>query len=319
MRAILPISLLAIICFVGIASATPVTVNNPSFEALVLSCTAGPSCFVDGDIPGWVPSVFLSTATFKPSTGLGGEFSSIPDGANVAAVGNELGGANIFQALTATVQANMLYMLDVSVGARADFPFSQYTIALEAGGAVLASDSSLNPSAGSFLPDAITFFSGPTPTTLGQQLGIRLSATGLSVTGAEAQADFDKVLLDASPSTSIPEPSTLYLLAAGCIGLLSNRCFRRRGAISHEMLLPGHNDQAAFLLVGPGRRFGKCRSAAIERPSATASRRNPASASSDPVWPNDCWGQSRRSGPPTTRWLARNVTGPAPFRGSWPW
>jgi len=94
-----------------------------------------------------------STATFKPSTGAegGGEFVGIPNGVNVAAIGNEIGGANIFQALTATVSANTLYTLKVSVGARADFPFSEYTIDLEAGGTVLAADSSLDPSPGTFV------------------------------------------------------------------------------------------------------------------------------------------------------------------------
>jgi hypothetical protein len=216
MRVLLLASLLIILGFVGVALATPVTVNDPSFESLVLPCAGGPSCFVLGDIPGWVPSDVISTATFKPSTGLGGEFSSIPDGVNVAAVGDAQGGANIFQALTATVQANTLYTLDVSVGARADFPFSEYTIALEAGSTVLASDSSLDPSAGSFLTDTITFFSGPTPTTLGQPLDIELSATGLSSLGAAAQADFDEVLLN---SSVVPEPSTWVMMLVGFAGL----------------------------------------------------------------------------------------------------
>lgn len=207
----------------GNAFASPITVNNFSFENLVLPCAPGPNCFTLGDIPGWTVSSIPSTATFKPSTGLGGEFSSIPDGVNVAGVGNAMGGANIFQALSATVQPNTLYTLDVSVGHRADFPFSQYTIDLEAGGTVLASDSSLSPASGSFLTDVITFSSGPTPTTLGEQLGIRLSATGLSITDAAAQADFDLVLLDASPTSPIPEPNTLAILAASCLGLLGYR------------------------------------------------------------------------------------------------
>jgi hypothetical protein len=168
-----------------------------------------------------------AAATFKPSTGAGGEFNSIPNGVNVAGVGNGTGAANIFQALTATVQPNTLYTLDVSVGHRADFPFSEYTIDLEAGGTILASDSSLSPGAGTFLADAITFSSGPTPPTLGDQLGIRLSATGLSVTGAAAQADFDLVLLDASSVSAVPEPGTLALLATACLGQLGYR--RQRG------------------------------------------------------------------------------------------
>jgi hypothetical protein len=229
MRILLSASLLVVLGFAGGASATSITVNNPSFEALVLPCAGGPSCFsAIGDIPDLVTSG--RTSTFKPSTGLGGEFTSIPNGVNVAAISDQGGPGSIFQALTATVQANTLYTLDVSVGARADFPFSQYTVALEAGGTVLTSDSSLNPAAGSFLPDTVTFSSGPAPPTLGQQLDIAISATGPSVLGAAAQADFDEVLLDASPST-VPEPGTLLLLTTSCIGLLAYRCFRRRHAV----------------------------------------------------------------------------------------
>jgi hypothetical protein len=227
MRNIALFSTMAILSAIGNASASPITVNNFSFEALVLTCAPGPACFTLGDIPGWVVSSVPSTATFKPSTGPSGEYTSIPNGVNVAAVGNEIGGANILQALTATVQANTLYTLGVSVGHRADFPFSEYTIDLEAGGTILASDSSLSPGPGTFLTDTITFSSGPTPPTLGDQLGIRLSATGLSVTGAAAQADFDLVLLDASSVSSVPEPGTLSLLATACLGLLGYR--RQRG------------------------------------------------------------------------------------------
>jgi hypothetical protein len=196
MRVILSVSLLVILGFVDGASATPITVNNPSFEALVLTCAPGPGCFALGNVPDWV--VTGQASTFKPSTGPAGEFTSIPDGINVAAIGDPAGPGSISQTLTATVQANTLYTLEVSVGRRADATFSPYTIALEAGGAVLVSDSSLRPPAGSFLTDTITFSSGPNPPTLGQSLGIQLSAT-------TEQADFDEVLLNASPST-VPAP-----------------------------------------------------------------------------------------------------------------
>jgi hypothetical protein len=230
---LLPYALLAIVGAISTASATPITVSNPSFEALVLSCTPGPNCFTLGDIPGWIPSNVPSTATFKPSTGAegGGEFVGIPDGVNVAAIGNAIGGTNIFQALTATVSANTLYTLKVSVGARADFPFSEYTIDLEAGGTVLASDSSLNPSPGTFVPDTITFSSGPAPATLSEQLGIRLTASGRSVTGAGAQADFDQVLLDAAPSVSVPEPNTLFLFVTCCFAFLGYEWIRRKAPL----------------------------------------------------------------------------------------
>jgi hypothetical protein len=211
-------ALLGMIAAAPIASASPVAVANASFEALVLPCAPGPSCFVLSDIPDWATSG--QTATFSPSTGAGGEFASIPDGINVAAVGDGNGAGSISQALAATVAANTHCTLTVSVGARSDFPFSQYTVALEAGGTVLASDSSLNPAAGSFASDAISFFSGSSPATLGEQLTILLSATGTTAAGAGAQADFDAVALDTSSSTSVSEPTAIGMLGVGLCALM---------------------------------------------------------------------------------------------------
>jgi hypothetical protein len=199
------LSSVAVLGTFGAASASPIAVNNPSFEDLVLTCAPGPTCFALGDVPSWGASAATGGTTFKPSTGPSGEFISIPDGVNVAAVAGPGTNAHIFQAVNANVQSNTLYTLQVSVGHRADFPFSEYTVDLEAGGTVLVSDSSLSPGPGSFVTDTLTFFSGLAPPSLGQQLGIRLSATGLSATGASAQADFDLVHLDASPS-AVPTP-----------------------------------------------------------------------------------------------------------------
>jgi hypothetical protein len=240
MRVLLSVSLLVIVGLIGATSAAPIVVNNPSFESPVLTCAAGPLCFSAlGDIPDWATSG--RTSTFKPSTGARGEFIfGIPDGVNVAAIGDRNGGGSIFQALPLTVQANTNYVLRVFVGASADIlPFSQYTVALEAGGTVLFSDNSnLHPGPGSFFEDSnVPFSTGPTPATLGQQLGIRLSATGPTDEGFAAQAVFDDVTFSAIPITNIPEPGTLFLLTTSCIGLLGYRCVRRRYAVSREIVL----------------------------------------------------------------------------------
>jgi hypothetical protein len=214
---LLSVFLSVMVCFANVSVATPITVNNASFEALVLTCTPGPGCFALFNVPDWV--VTGQASTFKPSTGAGREFTSIPNGVNVAAIGDPAGPGSLSQTLAATVQPNTFYTLEVSVGRRADATFSPYTIALTAGSTVLASDSSLRPPPGSFLTDTITFSTGPNPSTLGQSLDIELSATG-------EQADFDEVLLDATPSASVPEPGTLFLLATSCVGLLGYRRFR---------------------------------------------------------------------------------------------
>ena len=65
------------------------------------------------------------------------------------------------------LEANTTYTLMVDVGKRLDFPLSSYSAELLAGGVTLATSSSLNPAAGTFLTDTIFFESGPNPAQLG--------------------------------------------------------------------------------------------------------------------------------------------------------
>jgi hypothetical protein len=194
-----------------------ITVLNPGFESLVLAGPGGPGNFAFGNIPSW--NVTGQTATFKPGPT---EFpGGVPEGVNVAAVGNGGGISAISQTLAATLQANMTYTLTVDVGQRLDFPLNGYTIQLMAGAVTLASDSSLAPAPGTFLSDTISYNSGSSPAQLGQNLTIQLSAP------ASGQVDFDAVTLDASPAAT-PEPATITLLGIGIAGMAGYGWGRRK-------------------------------------------------------------------------------------------
>jgi hypothetical protein len=131
---------------------------------------------------------------FKPSTE---QFpNGVPGGTNVAYLGrgqNTIQTGSILQTLGATVQANTLYTLRLSVGARADIGFTGYSAALLAGNVTLAYDNTLNPAPGTFLTDVIVYKSGAAPAQLGQRLQILIKSAG---TG---QVDIDDVSLTAAP------------------------------------------------------------------------------------------------------------------------
>jgi hypothetical protein len=110
----------------------------------------------------------------------------------------------------------------VDVGQRLDFPLGPYTIALIANGVTLASESSLVPNPGTFLTATIVYNSGSNPAELGQNLEIQLSAL------IGGQADFDNVILNASPTTALPEPASLWSMVTGAVGLLLLSSRRRR-------------------------------------------------------------------------------------------
>jgi hypothetical protein len=175
---------------------TQIPVLNAGFEALVLNCSPSTidegGCY-NGAIPGWLPGWFNAGAggTFRPGPN---QFpGGVPGGVNCGYVGilaGETGG--IFQALNATLQANTTYILHMSIGHRADVPFTGYVAALLAGGIEVASDNTLNPAAGTFVEETITYKTGPTPALLGQLLGISVKSGG-----AGGQVDLDNVSLTA--------------------------------------------------------------------------------------------------------------------------
>jgi hypothetical protein len=183
---------LLIFCGAQLSVAANVFIANAGFEDVALPCSAGPLCN-DGNLTGWTG--IGQSATFMPSIGPGGEYpSGIPEGVNVAALGNNSGSGVLVQTLGITLQPNTTYTLTFSVGSRADYPFAGYSVELLAGSTTVASDSSLAPPSGTFATGRIVYSTGANPTLIGQTLGIRLTGN------APGQADFDKISLDASPT-----------------------------------------------------------------------------------------------------------------------
>jgi hypothetical protein len=169
-----------------------IPIQNPGFEADVLTCAPSESCY-SLEAPGWLPAWFNggNSGTLKPGTAQypGG----VPGAVNVAWLGASGTGA-IFQTLPATLQPNTTYTLQFSVGHRADHPYNGYVATLLAGSTAVASDdSSLNPAAGTFLEDTITYSTGPTPALRGQLLAISIKSV------PPGQVNIANVSLTATP------------------------------------------------------------------------------------------------------------------------
>ncbi len=160
----------------GIASAqtpTAIPIINPSFIDDQLQCTPGASCFAFG-ITGWLCGP--NTGMYKASTA---EYRSAPpEGLYLAAIGGTAATGSIMQTLGDTVQANVTYVLKVTVGARTDYAFTGYQAALMAGGTILASGNNATPVGGEFATDLIAYSSGAAPAQLGQPLQIFVKSVG---------------------------------------------------------------------------------------------------------------------------------------------
>ncbi|MFM6061995.1 MAG: PEP-CTERM exosortase interaction domain protein, partial [Microcystis panniformis] len=132
----------------------------------------------------------------------------VPDGVQVA----YSNGGTISQTLSETLRANKQYTLGVYVGRRKVQGFPGYNIELLAGNTVLASNNSINPTAGTFAHVTVNYSSGNSSPLIGQALTIRLTSLG-------NQTNFDNITLDAS---TIPEPSAMLgLLGFGLLVIAS--------------------------------------------------------------------------------------------------
>jgi len=135
-----------------------------------------------------------------PNTGVA-KFSTVqypaapPAGSYVAYIGDSAYTGSILQTLGATLQANTLYTLKLSIGARADYPFTGYLAALLAGNVVLASSNAATPVGGNFVTDVVVSKSGANPAQLGQPLQILVKSVGAG------QVNVASASLTATPGT----------------------------------------------------------------------------------------------------------------------
>jgi hypothetical protein len=88
------------------------------------------------------------------------------EGLYVMAIGYTNTTGSMVQTLGATVDANTTYVPKISLGARADVPFTGYVAALMAGNITLASGNNVTPLAGTFATHAIVYNSAANPAQL---------------------------------------------------------------------------------------------------------------------------------------------------------
>jgi len=170
--------LIPVAALIAIASASaqvPVSIAivNPLFVEDQLACSPGNNC-ASSFITGW--QVGPSSGVFKTSTS---QFRiAPPQGLYVAFLGGSSVTGSILQTLGRTVQANVTYTLKVTVGARADYPFTGYEAVLLAGNVVVAAGNKATPVGGGFATEVLTYGSGATPAQLGKPLQIFVKSLG---------------------------------------------------------------------------------------------------------------------------------------------
>jgi hypothetical protein len=203
----------ALILWAGQGLASPITIENASFE--VPTCGAvGPSfCTIT---TGWVTdSTNGNVGSFLPPLAA---WASLPDGLQVA----YSNGGTLTQNLGVTIVPDMTYTLSVWVSQRFTAGTFQPDILLLGGGTTLLEMTNGNP--GGLAPTqsaegqpydwvnwTMSWQSPSSGAVIGQTLSISLGSGG-------TQTNFDNISLDASAPT-VPEPGMFLLVAGGLIGL----------------------------------------------------------------------------------------------------
>ena len=213
------IRVLAILALVAIpAFASPIYVNNFSFEDSLPSTTAGVNCGLGctvwaGAIPGWTGG----DGRFQPGSPANPHyFTTAPTNGATLAFSQ---GGTISQVVAPTVQAGLLYTLQVDIGWRADpgqgFDGSADLLigGVSCGASCLAVG--VTPTKGNWSTFTATYIG--TVADVGKTITLELQSSG-------PQGDFDNVRLDA-----VPEPASLLLIGSALLGL---GALRRRRANS---------------------------------------------------------------------------------------
>jgi hypothetical protein len=173
---------------------TQISIVNANFEDLNLPCAPSGNCYEEY-IPGWAPEWFNNGGygTFKPGPA---QFpDGVPGGLNVGYIGSsELIPGGIYQTLSARLQANTTYTLQLIIGQRIDEAYTGYVATILAGGIPMVSGGTANPAPGTFVPDSITFTTDAKPAELGQHLAIALKSLGVG------QADLGPITLTSTPA-----------------------------------------------------------------------------------------------------------------------
>jgi hypothetical protein len=207
------------------AQASPVTVNNYSFEAVTGNNLSS--------VSGWGGFGYNDPSDIGAAVGSANGFSAAPDGLNELYVNCWQGqtSAGIFQDV-GLLQANTTYTLTVAIGLRGDLVNGSSDIWLpgvisllngtDNTGTVLATGGGRPATADTWQDYTVTFSTGA---LVSGDLTIMLSDAYAGFTNPNlGQADFDNVRLDATP---VPEPGACALLGGG-LALFSVVLRRRR-------------------------------------------------------------------------------------------